>query len=277
MGIATAVFFLTVFLAFGVEVIKKRQPWWQGIIVLVLPPAALYFMVKSKNKNLPIWALGLVLGLGIAAGIEGYLYKDYKETHKYSHLPREVQRMISLNDDIMASTITLYKAMAKLSGLSLVQSRAKDLETTLDQIATLRELIRENTRDISHMLTYIESHDQQFKAKGLDWAFKILAFYKSSYILQQRQSGEQYFTTFENFIQYTHKNYHNIMEVKSPRHQANYEAYYMRYRRSADRYNRTNRELIRFQDRFIEKNPGVKPFLPGSHNLQFKFWDKFSF
>ncbi len=68
------------------------------------------------------------------------------------------------------------------------------------------------------------------------------------------------------------------MEFKSEQHRQSYNAYYILYRRAADKYNRFNRKLVSFQNEFVESHPEVSPFLPGSHQLEsFKFWDKFSF
>ncbi len=64
----------------------------------------------------------------------------------------------------------------------------------------------------------------------------------------------------------------------SKQHMMTYDAYYMRYRRAADSFNRFNRKRIAFQNQFVESHPEVKPFLPGSHHHEpFKFWDKFQF
>ncbi len=49
---------------------------------------------------------------------------------------------------------------------------------------------------------------------------------------------------------------------------ANYDAYYMRYRRGADTHNRASKKRIAFQGEFMQDHLEVMPFLPG---------DKFSF
>ena len=231
--------------------------------------------LKAKFR---VWSLAGVAGIIIALCIGGYVYRGHKAQNKYSHLPPVVREMIRHNDAVVASTIALYNASAKLDSLGLVQSRISDIKTTLDQIDNMRALIHENKRDIDRLVSYIQDHGELLQRQGLDWAFNIAQFYKDSHVTKHNRSRDRYFDAFETFLQYTHDNFSAIMDDKSSRHRANYDAYYLRYRGVADRHNQINRERIRFQDNFIEAHPGVKPFLPGSHHLApFKFWDRFSF
>lgn len=278
MGITYPVFCLVFTTAFLVFIIKQKLPKWWAFIVLVIPLAAPVLVSKSQKGPMGPW-LGVALGgVIVSVGIEAYLYGDYKERNKYSHLPPVVREMIALNEGVEASTIALYHASGKLDSLGLVQSRISDIKTTLTLIEKMREMIRENQENIQVLVTYIEDHHDYIRRKGLDWAFWIAKFYKDSHVIEHQNSQLRYFKAFEDLLQYTHDNFDNIMELQSSQHMANYDAYYLRYRGVADRHNRYNRKRIRFQNDFVQKHPEVKPFLPGSHHMApFKFWDKFSF
>ncbi len=228
--------------------------------------------------NRRVWLITGIAGFILALSIGVYLYQGGKDRNKYSHLPPVVQEMISRNDAVVASTIAIYNASAKLDSLGMVQSRVTDIKTTIDQIEKMRGLIAENQQAIDNLVSYIGSHADLIQTKGLDWAFYISEFYTDRIVTRHSRSRTQYFDAFETFLKFTYDNFDAIMEEKSIRHRANYDAYYLRYRGVADRYNQINRERIQFQDRFSEAHPAIKPFLPGSHHLEpFKFWDRFSF
>ncbi len=210
------------------------------------------------------------------AGTEYFLYTSNQK--KENRPPPIVREMIRLNKGVKTSTIELYNASAKLQSLTMAQSRITDLKTALDLIKEVRQLIKKNQAAIDVLNAYIQKHDNYIKRKNLSWAFLIHEFYTDQTVTSHRHSRKNYLSAFEGMLQYTHDNFDNIMELQSSQHMANYDAYYMRYRTVADNHNRTNRKRIGFQKGFIQKNPLVKPFLPGAHQLgAFKFWDKFSF
>ena len=282
MGATYIGFATVVFLGFCRVAVTEKLPWWWAPLVLFLPPLALFFVARMKREgkkaNPLLWSAAILGGLAMVAGIEVYLYQDYKEKNKYSHLPPVVREMIQRNDAVMASTIALYNASGKLDSLGLVQSRKTDIKTTLELIDQMRKLIAKNTRDIDSLVDYISSHEELLRRQHLDWAFSIGSFYRDPHVTRHNRSREGYFNSFEEMLRYTYDNFEAIMELKSPRQRANYDAYYLRYRGVADRHNQVNRERIRFQNRFVAEHPDVKPFLPGTHHLEpFKFWDRFSF
>lgn len=275
---AYLVFCLGIFISFTIFAVRSKQPVWWPAVVLVLPLAAPLLVHKSGKGKTALWAGITFGGLALAMAAETYLYLDYKERHKYSHLPPVVREMIELNEQVEASTIALYHASGKLDSLGLVQSRITDIRTTLSLIEKMREMIRENQADIDNLLSYIDRHQDYIRRQHLDWAFWISRFYRDQVVVQHQQSRDRYFKAFEDLLQYTHDNFDRIMEDQSAQHMANYDAYYLRYRGIADSHNRYNRKRIDFQDQYVAAHPEVKPFLPGSHHLApFKFWDRFSF
>ena len=184
----------------------------------------------------------------------------------------------NINGGVKDSTIELYNASVKLQSLTMAQSRITDLSTALDVIKHIRQLEIKNQAAINRLLSYTQEHGEYLKRQNLSWAFLINRFYTDNQVIAYNHSWEKYLAAFEDMLQYTHDNFNSILELQSPKHMANYEAYYMRYRGVADVHNRYNKKRIDFQKQFIQQNPVVKPFLPGEHQLgAFKFWDKFSF
>ncbi len=147
MGIAYGAFCIILTLVFTLTCFRQRLPKWWPVVVLAFPLAAPVFVFKSKKGNLKAWLALTLAGVVAAAGIEVYLYKDYKENNKYSHLPPVVREMIRLNENVENSTVALYQASAKLDSLGLAMSRIGDLTTTLGLISKMREMIQENRAD----------------------------------------------------------------------------------------------------------------------------------
>lgn len=255
---------------------KLGKPKWWAALVLFFPVATPVFVLKSKKEAGALWLAGFFLSFFAVAGMEFFLYTSTQQ--KKNRLPPVVREMIRLNGDVKDSTIELYNASVKLQSLTMAQSRIGDLATALDLIQHLRQLETKNQAAIDRLLAYTQEHGEYINRQSLSWAFLINRFYTDNQVIAYHHSWEKYLAAFEDMLQYTHDNFSNIMELQSPRHMANYDAYYMRYRGVADVHNRYNKKRIDFQKEFIQQNPVVKPFLPGEHQLgAFKFWDKFSF
>jgi len=255
---------------------RRKQPKWWAALVLFLPVAIPFFIHRSKKSTGTIWMAAFFITFFAVAGTEYFLYTATQK--KKNRPPAIVREMIRLNGEVKASTIELYNASAKLQSLTMAQSRITDLKTALDLIKNLRQLIKENQADIDSLTVYIQEHGDYINRQNLSWAFLIHRFYTDQNVKDHHHSRKKYLSAFESMLQYTHDNFDNIMELQSSQHMANYDAYYLRYRAVADRHNRVNKKRIGFQKGFIQKNPVVKPFLPGAHQLGvFKFWDKFSF
>ncbi|MFH2092713.1 MAG: hypothetical protein ABIJ31_10150 [Pseudomonadota bacterium] len=220
---------------------------------------------------LSIITVGLVIGGGL------FLYDKNKKSPE-DNVPPVIKEMIRLNEDVKKTTIDIYNASGKLEGMSMVQSRVGDMQKTVELIVNMRHLVEENQKAIDRLIGFAQEHETFFYRKNLDWIFAIKDFYTDHNVTQHHISRANYLAAFETLVQYTFDNYANIMELQSSQHMKTYDVYYMRYRTAADSHNRFNRKRIAFQNEFMEKYPEVKPFLPGSHQLEpFKFWDKFSF
>ena len=245
---------------------------------MLLPLAAPVLLYKTrKNKSIVLIVI-FAITFCLASGSEVFLYIRHKEKMAQDNVPPIIKEMLQLNEDVKKTTIDIYNASGKLDSISMVQSRVTDMKATIKIIENMRNLVEENQKAIDRLIAFAEEHELFFYRKNLDWIFAVKDFYTDQNVIQHHKSRSNYLATFETLLTYTFDNYKNIMELKSSQHMKTYDVHYMRYRRAADSHNRFNRKRIAFQNGFIEKYPEVKPFLPGSHQLEpFKFWDKFSF
>jgi len=231
--------------------------------------------MDTKKKKILITAI--ILSVSIAAVAGGFLYFSRHEAPQDS-FPPIIKEMVVLNDDIKKTMIKLYKAMEKLDSLGMVQSRMTDIETGIETIGILRDLAEENRKTIDRLVYFIDEHAEFIRRKNLSWVFAVNEFYRDPLFISHHESQADYFAAFGALLKYTGKNFSNIMEIKSKSHMANYDAYYQRYRKAADNYNRSNKKRIEFQKAFVETHTEVGFFLPGTHQpAGFRFWDKFSF
>jgi len=278
MGIAYLTFSVLLGLVVLFMCTKKGLPKLWGAVVFILPPAAPVMIFKSEGAGKALVAALVLAGFTASGSLEFYLYSQNKEKNKYSHLPPIVREMISRNEFVVRSTIEIYEASRKLDSMGMVQSRMSDIKNTLALIRTMRGMLAANKDHIENLTSYIDRHNDFIKRSNLSWAFWISKFYNDPCISLHSSSQKMYFKAFEDLLQYTEKEFNKIMNLKSRQHLGNYDAYYLRYRGVADRYNRISKKRAEFQETFIEAHPEVKPFLPGSHHMRpFKFWDRFSF
>lgn len=230
--------------------------------------------LKGKKKQMAV-AMGLVFVMITGAAV--FFYFSGRAAEPEDNLPPIIKQIMVLNEDIRKTTIEIYTAMGKLDSLGMVQSRQTDIDSGIKTIATLRDLAKKNQGAIDRLILFIEDHSDFVHRKNLSWVFAVKEFYRDPYFIEHNQSQADYFAAFETLLTYTDKNYLNIMEIRSRAHMVNYDAYYLRYRKAADGYNRFNKKRIEFQRAFVEDHPDVKPFLPGTHQAgDFRFWDKFS-
>lgn len=257
--------------------LKQQQPKWWAAVALVFPPILPVVIMKTKINKSKLLVIVFCITFVIVMGAEVFLFLG-KNTKAEDTTPPIIKEVIALNKDVERTTIDIYNASGKLHAVSLAQSRVGDLQKAVEIIENIRGLVDENHKAIENLIEFIDEHQTYFLRKNLAWVLSIKAFYTDHHVVQQRKSQAQYLAAFEVNLKYTYKNFDKIMVDLSKQHMMTYDAYYMRYRRAADAFNRFNRKRITFQNSFVEEHPEVKPFLPGSHHHEpFKFWDKFQF
>ncbi len=251
----------------------KNQPRWWAFIVLFVPVTTPYFIFKSRKESGFILFMVFLLTFSAVAGVEFFLYSNYMEKNKYSHLSPVTRQMLHLCDELKTSTITLDHALGKLENLSKVQSRVKEIRTTIEFIDQLRLIMIENQDDINRLAAYTSDYKSFFNRKKFEWVFNIQKFYTNRTVIQHYKSLQKYLDNFAELLKYTHVNFYNITEYKSTQHLKNYDQYYLRYRRAVDAHNRFNVKRIDFQNSVLKKHPDIKPYLPGERQTDtFKLW-----
>jgi len=231
----------------------------------------------KKGKGAILKAVFSAVFLIVLAGAV-FLYASKNKKTGQDNVPPIIRQVAGLNKDIKKTTIDLYNASEKLDSLSMVQSRITDIRSAIELIGELRQMVKANQNAVDTLILFIEAHEDFFRRKNLSWIFAIKEFYTNHNVVQHHKSRANFLAAFEALLQYTYKNFQNIMVLKSPQYIKGYDVYYMRYRRAADSHNRFNKKRIAFQTAFVEEHPEVKSLLPGAHHLgSFKFWDKFSF
>lgn len=253
---------------------RQSAPRWWALMVLLAPVTTPYYIIKSrKGAGTSLVMIFLAL-FSIVIGVEFYLYKDYMEKNKYSHLPPITQKMIALSEEVKRSTIELDKGLVKLEALSKVESRIKEIKSTLDFITELRIKMNANKVAIDKLIKYTQVHKDYFKKKDLSWVYNIQNFYNNWNVIQHHKSLEKYLNSFEDLLKYTYLNFYYITEHKNPEHLNNYDEYYIRYRRSVDSHNRFNVKRIDFQNIYLKKYPNIVAYLPGERLTDtFRLWE----
>lgn len=256
------------------ESYNKNQPRWWAIMVLLSPVTTPWFIFKSrKESGIILFLIFLSTFSAVAAG-EFFLYSNYMEKNKYSHLPPVTRHMIRLAEELKVSTTKLDHALVKLENLSKVESRIHEIKNTIEFIEHLRDIMSENQRAIQALTKYTSDYKSFFDRRDLTWVFNIQKFYHNRNVTQHLKSLQKYLDSFEDLLEYTYINFYNITEHKSKEHFRNYDEYYLRYRRAVDGHNRFNVKRIDFQNSFLEKHPDIKPYLPGERQTEtFKLWE----
>ncbi len=255
------------------ESYQKDQPRWWAVMVLFAPVTTPWFIFKSRKESGIILFLIFLTTFSAVAATEFFLYSNYMEKNKYSHLPPVTRQMIRLSEELKLSTTKLDHALVKLENLSKVESRIHEIKKTIEFIDHLRDIMNENQDAIQRLVQYTSNFKSFFNRKNLDWVFNIQKFYHNRNVTQHYKSLQKYLDSFEELLKYTYVNFYNITELKSKEHFRNYDEYYLRYRRAVDSHNKFNVKRIDFQNSFLEKYPDLKPYLPGERQTEaFKLW-----
>ncbi|MCP4718722.1 MAG: hypothetical protein GY860_04620, partial [Desulfobacteraceae bacterium] len=253
---------------------KKKLPKWWAAVVLLAPITSPYFIFKSRKTEGMILFMIFLASFTAVSASEFYIYSRMKEKNRYAHLPPITRQVIRLSDDLKETTIDLDKSLVTLELISKVESRLKELKTTIEFIEKLRIIMAKNQASIHRFVKFTTDYKSYFVKKDLNWVYQIQLFYTNRNVLTHYKSLEGYLDNFEALLTYTHTNFYNITQLKTGEHLNNYDEYYLRYRRAVDTHNRFNVQRIEFQNKFLHKYPEIKPYLPGKRQTEtFKLWE----
>jgi hypothetical protein len=253
---------------------KKKHPSWWAVAVLLAPVTTPYFIFKSrKAEGMVLFMIFLATFTGVSA-FEFYTYAQMKEKNKYAHLPPITRQVIRLAEDLKKTSLNLDKGLVTLEHVSKVESRLKELKETIEFIGTLRIMMDENQATIARLVKLTTEYKTYFVKKDLNWVYQIQLFYTNRNVVVHYKNLQAYLDNFEALLTYCYSNFYNITDAKSKEHLKNYDEYYLRYRRAVDSHNRFNVQRIEFQNKFLHKYPGIKPYLPGERQTEtFMLWE----
>jgi len=252
---------------------KKDRPRWWALMVLFAPITTPWFIFQSRKASGIIIFMFFLTTFSAVGGTEFYLYTNYMDKNKYSHLPPVTQQMVRLAEELKASTLKFDQALVKLEGLSKVESRINEIKHTIHFIDEVRAIAAENKNAIFILEQYLYDFKDFFIANDLSWLFNIQEFYNNHNVVQHDKSLKKYLDSFEALLEYTYVNFYHIKDLKTKENLQNYDEYYLKYRRAVDSHNRFNVKRINFQNEFLKNHPEVRPYLPGKRQTEtFKLW-----
>lgn len=255
------------------ECLKKERPRWWVAMVFLAPVTTPWFIIQSRKESGIILLMMFLTTFSAVGGVEFYLYTSYKAKNKYANIPPVTRQMLHLAETLKASTQKFDNALVQLEGMSKVESRINEIKHTIEFIDQVRLIERENKQAIAVFNQYLQDYQSFFVQKDLSWVYKIQEFYDNYNVVQHHKSMHKYLDSFEDLLRYTYRNFYSIKDLKTQEHLENYDQYYLKYRRAVDTHNRFNVRRIDFQNKFLEKFPKVKPYLPGQRQTEtFKLW-----
>ncbi len=256
------------------ECYTYSKPRWWIPAVFFAPVITPYFIFKSRKESGMILFMVFLTTFSAVVAAESFIYFRYVQENRYAHLPPVTRQMIRLSEELKASTTELDAALVKLENLSKVESRIKEIKTTIEFIGQIRHLMAENQNAIERLVKYTTDYQQYFQRKDLGWVFNVQRFYNNRIVVQHYSSLQTYLQNFEDLLRYTYVNFYKITDLESPEHIRNYDEYYIRYRRAVDAHNRFNVRRIEFQNAFLEQYPDIRPYLPGERQTDtFRLWE----
>ena len=260
-------------IVFFVYFIRNKYPVSWALVILAAPVTVPYYILKTKREKGVVYVMIFLSTFSAVAAGEVILYSMKKEEMKYVGMPPIKRQMVRLTQDLKTSTRKLDQAVLELEEMSKVESSIDKIKETIDHIGYVRLLLEKNKETISMLVEYAKNYSGYFEQKNINWVSKIDEYYKSPAVVKHHQTLETYLNEFEDLLRFAFRNFYELTELKQPKARKNYDQYYLEYRRAVDRHNKYNVRRIEFQNRFLEKNPSLKTYLPGKRQTDsFRIW-----
>ncbi len=240
---------------------KQKMPgWWAAITFFAPVTVPFYFFKTRAGKGIVPVVISLFILLPVCLA-EYHFYTKEKAERDYLKLPPAAQQMMELSYILKQQTDDLLDDIDELEKMSKTESRLEVMGDTIAFIGAMKvNLIR--IRALEQRLSVFRyDYDALLKKEGLFWLSEVRNFYDNAIIVQHMKSLSGYLDAFETSLQYVFTNYKKI-EARSYRHLQNYDAYYLKYRRSVDRHNAIYSKRILFQNQYLKKKPKLKSYLP---------------
>ncbi len=270
--------FIIAILIFVLSLKQNESKWW-GVLVFFSPITAPFYFLKTKAKKGIIPAFITAVIFAVVCIGEYHVHINRAKEISYSQYPPVVRQAIRLSSSLKIITNNLNYDIAQLNSLSRSESSLENMSATIELIGKMRVEIIKRDAAFHRLSSFLHDYKSNLEQNSFEWLLNIEKYYNNKITAIYFKKLKRYLDTFESLLQYTFQNFNKINR-RVPVALDNYDAYYLRYRGAMDDYNRIGNMKIKFQNRFLKKNPVLVKFLPQILHLnslelksKLKLWD----
>jgi len=246
----------------GAFVEKKKSKLW-ALIIFFAPITAPYYIFRTKKEEGIIWIMIFIASFSAVIAGEAALYTLKKEKTKYLDMPPVMRQTLRTADELKKTTAKFDHAIIELEEMSRIVSGLEKIEATANFIETVRQAGNVNKAMVSKLINSIENYRSYYTKKKITWIFKIEEYYDNEIVRQHLDSLGEYLDSFEDVLMFSYENFYKISELGDAQSRRNYDAYYLKYRRAAEKFSKYNSYRNEYQSAFVKEHPKIETYLPG--------------
>ena len=256
------VFLLSLILLFQFIENKKSRLW--ALIIFFAPVTAPYYIFKTKKEEGIVWIMIFLASFSAVVAGEIALYAFKNERLKYSDQPPVVRQALRIADELQETTEQFDFSIIRLEEMSRIISGLGKIEETINYVAIVRRAGDKNKALVSKLINYIDNYRSYYNKKNVKWVFQIEEYYNNKIVRLHLDSLDEYLNAFEAILVFSYKNFYQIAELEDPQSLRNYDAYYLKYRRAAEKFSKYNLYRTEYQSQLVLENPKIEAYLPGA-------------
>ncbi len=255
------VFLLSLILLF--EFIEKDKSKLWAVIIFFAPVTAPYYIFKTKREEGITWIMIFIASFSAVVAGEIALYTFNSEKLKYSDQTPVVRQALRIADELQTTTEEFDSTILHLEHMSRIVSGLEKIGDTVNYISTVRQAGEKNKAMVSKLINYIDNYRSYYNKKNVKWVFQIEEYYNNKIVRLHLDSLDEYLNSFEDILVFSYKNFYKIAELEDTKALRNYDAYYLKYRRSAEKFSKYNSHRTEYQNQFVQEYPEIEGYLPG--------------
>lgn len=245
---------------------EKSKMW--AVIVLFAPVTAPYYIFRVKKEEGITWIMIFLASFSAVIAGEIALYAFTKEKLKYVNKTPIVREAMKIADELKTTTAKFDASIITLEEMSRIISGLGKIEETINFIAVVRENGNKNKVMVAQLKTYVHKYRSYYSKKNINWVLQIDEYYNNAIVSTHLESLDEYLNSFEDLLVFSYKNFYKIVELEDLKFLKNYDAYYLRYRRAAERFSKYNSHRTEYQRQFVQENPKIAAYLPGARQTK---------
>ena len=246
-----------------VEFIERKKSKLWALVIFFAPVTAPYYIFRIKKEEGLTWIMIFLASFSVVVASEITLYTFKKEKLKYIDQPPVIRQVLRIADELQKTTKKFDSVIIELEEMSRIVSGLEKIEATAEYIGTVRLAGNTNKDTVSKLINYIDNYRSYYNKKNVQWVFQVEEYYKSDVIHMHLDSLEEYLGAFEKLLLFSYKNFYKISELENPKALRNYDAYYLQYRRAAEKFSKYNLQRTEYQNQFVQDYPKIEAYLPG--------------